>query len=576
MHLNTCSLVRTPTTFQVGILPVFPPLRMKFKSSLIISFICLLLGPTAFGQSVGELEKRLKSANSKQERMNISYQLAGLILKTNRANAGKAAEYAWQAHELAIQENDKRRAAEAANLSADATLVSGNLQLAASRYTQAWNEARNYGLRDVALNAADRLQEIARRQPGLKEEARLKEELKWSREVVSYLKESGGGARSGGDAQRRLEDRLAAAEQKIREQAARLEQLTGQSQSLETSYQTQLKEIQDKSQQQISQKDATITKKQQDLARADSLTQVHEQKISLMTKEQMAASMLAAEQDRELELQKREKAELELQKTQSDNLRNLLGLLSVFVLVLAMLFYIRYRAKNRAAAELSEKNARIEEEQKRSDNLLLNILPPAIAQELKTNSKVAARKYDQATVMFLDFKGFTNIAEKLSPELLVEELDFCFSNFDRIIGQYRIEKIKTIGDAYLCASGLSDKNSSPSDIVKAALEIQDFLQHMKAERLNRGMPFFEARVGIHTGAVVAGVVGSKKFAYDIWGDTVNIAARMQEACDPGQVNVSETAYSLTKYEFEWQSRGRIAAKNKGDLEMYYVKGVKTY
>ena len=99
---------------------------------------------------------------------------------------------------------------------------------------------------------------------------------------------------------------------------------------------------------------------------------------------------------------------------------------------------------------------------------------------------------------------------------------------------------------------------------------------MKAERLNRGMPFFEARVGIHTGAVVAGVVGSKKFAYDIWGDTVNIAAQMQEACEPGQVNVSESAHSLTKYEFEWQSRGRIAAKNKGDLEMYYVKGVKTY
>jgi len=547
---------------------------MKVKSSFFISLVCLLASAAALGQSVGELEARFKNpATSKQDKMNIAYQLAE---KLKRSAASKAADYAWQSHDLAIQISDKRREAEAANLSAEATLASGNLKLAATRYTQAWNAARNYGLRDLALNSADRLQEIARKLPGLKEDARLKEELKWSREVVSYLKESGGGARGGGDAQRRLENQLAAAEQKIRELAAKLEQATGQSQSLETSYQTQLKEIQDRSQQQISQKDATITQKQQDLVRADSVQQIQARKIGEMTEEQVRASLMAAQQERALLMERQEKLELEALKKSADNLRNLLGLVAAFVLVLAGLFYIRYRAKRRTADELAQKNARIEEEQKRSDNLLLNILPPAIAQELKANSKVAARKYDQATVMFLDFKGFTNIAEKLSPELLVEELDFCFSNFDRIIGQYRIEKIKTIGDAYLCASGLSDKNSSPSDIVKAALEIQDFLQHMKAERLNRGMPFFEARVGIHTGAVVAGVVGSKKFAYDIWGDTVNIAARMQEACDPGQVNVSETAHSLTKYEFEWQSRGRIAAKNKGDLEMYYVKGIKVY
>jgi len=179
-------------------------------------------------------------------------------------------------------------------------------------------------------------------------------------------------------------------------------------------------------------------------------------------------------------------------------------------------------------------------------------------------------------VMFIDFKGFTHVAEQLSPEMLVEELDFCFSNFDRIIGQHRIEKIKTIGDAYMCASGLSDMNASPSDIVKAALEIQDFMLALKAERLNRGMPYFEARVGIHVGPVVAGVVGAKKFAYDIWGDTVNIAARMEEACEPGHVNVSEAAHWLAKYEFEWQYRGKVAAKNKGMMDMYYVTSVKQF
>ncbi|HNE30485.1 MAG TPA: adenylate/guanylate cyclase domain-containing protein, partial [Saprospiraceae bacterium] len=190
--------------------------------------------------------------------------------------------------------------------------------------------------------------------------------------------------------------------------------------------------------------------------------------------------------------------------------------------------------------------------------------------------KVAARQYDQATVMFIDFTGFTGVAERLAPENLVEELDYCFSNFDRIISQYRIEKIKTVGDAYICASGLSDMNASPSDMVKAALEIQDFLLHHKAERQSHGLPYFEARVGIHTGPVVAGVVGKKKFAYDIWGDTVNIAARMEESCDPGRVNVSEATFWPSKYEFEWLHRGKIAAKNKAAMDMYYVTGIKQF
>lgn len=178
--------------------------------------------------------------------------------------------------------------------------------------------------------------------------------------------------------------------------------------------------------------------------------------------------------------------------------------------------------------------------------------------------------------MFIDFTGFTGVAEKLAPENLVEELDYCFSNFDQIVSQYRIEKIKTVGDAYICASGLSDLNASPSDMVKAALEIQDFLLHHKAERQGLGLAYFEARVGIHTGPVVAGVVGKKKFAYDIWGDTVNIAARMEESCEPGRVNVSEDTHWLAKYEFEWQYRGKIAAKNKAAMDMYYVTGLKQF
>jgi len=536
-------------------------------ASFFALFTCLLSASILFGQSTAELDKRFKNpATSKQDKMNIAYQLASQWKKST-ATASKAADYAWQANQLAIEVGDKRREAEAANLSADAMFVAGNLKVSAERYVQAWNAARNYGLRDLAINCADRLQEIARKKND------QKEELKWSREMVNYLKDSGGGTRGGGDAQRRLENQLAAAEAKIRELADKLAQATGQSQSIETNYQAQLKEVQAKSQQQITeittQKEATINDIEQKRQKADSVANQRGRDLALMSREQLEAAM-------QIETQRRSLAESQLKQTENENQRNVLALIAGFVMLIAILFYIRYRAKNRTAAELSEKNARIEEEQKRSDNLLLNILPPAIAQELKTRNKVAAQKYEQATVLFLDFKGFTNVAEQLSPELLVEELDFCFSNFDRIISQYRIEKIKTIGDAYLCASGLSDKNDSPSDMVKAALEIQDFLLHIKAERLDRGMPFFEARAGIHTGPVVAGVVGSKKFAYDIWGDTVNTAARMQEACEPGRVNVSETSYWLAKYEFEWQSRGKIAAKNKGMMDMYYVTGVKSY
>jgi class 3 adenylate cyclase len=519
------------------------------------------------GQAVSELEARLKRSSSKSEKMTLNYQIAEKLIGSNPA---KASTYAEQASQLATELGDKRREADANYLSAEGQYRARNFKDAALRYQRSWNSARNYGLRDVALNSTEKLQDIALKQND------YREALKWSRETVIYLKESGGGGRSGGDAIRRIENQLAAAEADNRSLREQIAQLTGQTQILETTYQSQLKEVQEKTQQELTQKEAAISQISTEKQRADSLVRTKALQLKNLTEAQMIDSIVKAQQEREIQTQKARIAEAELAQKQSENLRNVLGLLSVFVLVLAALFYFRFRAKKRAANELSEKNVLIEEEKKRSDNLLLNILPPAIAEELRTRNKVAARKYEQATVMFTDFIGFTNVAERLSPEMLVEELDFCFSNFDRIISQYRIEKIKTVGDAYICASGLSDMNASPSDLVKAALEIQDFLLHVKAGRQSQGLPYFEARVGIHTGPVVAGVVGAKKFAYDIWGDTVNTAARMEEACEPGRVNVSEDTYWLAKYEFEWQHRGKIAAKNKGQMDMYYVTSVKTY
>ncbi len=518
-------------------------------------------------QSVSELEARLRRANSKSDKLNLNYQLAEKLLPTSPA---KAAEYAQNANQIAVEVGDKRKETDAANLSADAMYRARNFKEAATRYNRAWNTARNYGFREVALNASEKLQDIALKQND------FKEALKWSRETISYLKETGGGGRSGGESQRKIENQLALIDAENRALKAQLAQLSGQNQNIATTYEEQLRQVEEKTKEQLNQQEAKISGLSQEKQSIDSSYRYATRKLAYLSKEQMMDSVVLAQQERQIQTQKTLIAEKELEKEKSDSLRNLLALVLAFMGVIAVLFYARYRAKRKTANELQQKNKLVEAEQLRSNTLLLNILPPAIAEELKARNKVAARKYDQATVMFIDFKGFTHVAEQLSPEMLVEELDFCFSNFDRIIGQHRIEKIKTIGDAYMCASGLSDMNASPSDIVKAALEIQDFMLALKAERLNRGMPYFEARVGIHVGPVVAGVVGAKKFAYDIWGDTVNIAARMEEACEPGHVNVSEAAHWLAKYEFEWQYRGKVAAKNKGMMDMYYVTSVKQF
>ena len=541
---------------------------MKYSSAFCL-LLCLLLAQLAAAQSIAELEGRFNRSTSKSERMGLAYQIAQKAL--TGSNYTKASDFAQRANQMAIEIGDKRKEADAAYLSANAEFLRRNYRESASRFNQAWNAARNYGLRDVALNSTEKLQEIALKQND------FKEALKWSRETVNYLKDNGGGGgRDGGDAQRRLENRLAAAEADNRKLRDSLAAATGQTQLLENTYQNQIKDVQSKTQQELSQKEAAISQISQEKQRADSLVRTKGRLVDYLTKDQMADSIVRVGLEREYQVQKRRTAEAELAQKKSQYFNNLLALAGSFVLLLALIFYYRYRSKRRSVDVLAQKNQVIEAEQKRSNNLLLNILPPAIAEELKTRNKVAARKYEQATVMFVDFKGFTNLSELLSPELLVEELDYCFSDFDNIISRYRVEKIKTIGDAYMCASGLSDMNTSPSDMVKAALEIQDFMLAMKAERMSRAMPFFEARVGIHVGPVVAGVVGAKKFAYDIWGDTVNVAARMEEACDPGKVNVSEDAYWLAKYEFEWQSRGKVAAKNKGTMDMYYVTGIKTY
>lgn len=223
--------------------------------------------------------------------------------------------------------------------------------------------------------------------------------------------------------------------------------------------------------------------------------------------------------------------------------------------------------------EVHERTAELREEKKRSDDLLLNILPAEVAEELKRTGMAEARHFDQATVLFTDFKGFTTMSEQVPPTVLLAELNTCFRAFDGIIARHGIEKIKTIGDAYMCASGLPDPTTStPVAVVHAALEMQAFMRQRKAEREVSGELGFIMRAGIHTGPVVAGIVGVKKFQYDIWGDTVNTASRMESSGEVGHVNISESTYDLVKSEpgLTFTPRGKVQAKGKGEMEMYFV------
>jgi len=242
------------------------------------------------------------------------------------------------------------------------------------------------------------------------------------------------------------------------------------------------------------------------------------------------------------------------------------------LLALATLLFSRNRLRARANRELAAKNAAIEQERRRADELLTNILPAETAAELKAHARVKPVRYESVTVMFTDFKDFTTIAESLPSEVLIAELDECFSLFDSIVQEFGLEKIKTIGDAYMCAGGLpTPNNTHPQDTVRAAIAMQQRLSALMAEKKAAGKPVFDMRIGIHTGPVVAGVVGRHKFAYDIWGDTVNTAARLEQGSEPGKINISETTFQAVKDLFPCTYRGRLSAKNKGEVAMYFVE-----
>ncbi|MCF8237805.1 MAG: tetratricopeptide repeat protein [Saprospiraceae bacterium] len=217
---------------------------------------------------------------------------------------------------------------------------------------------------------------------------------------------------------------------------------------------------------------------------------------------------------------------------------------------------------------------KIANEKKRSDDLLLNILPEEVARDLKKEGKVKARHYENVTILFTDFKDFTRIAEQMTADELVRDLDHYFRRFDEITSQFGLEKIKTIGDAYMAASGLPvEKGNHAIDAVSAALALRNMILEEQQKRVLENRSWFDIRIGLHSGPVVAGVIGLRKFSYDIWGDTVNIAARMESSGEAGKVNISEATCALVKDQFDCQFRGQIPAKNKGEIGMYFVEAM---
>ena len=213
-------------------------------------------------------------------------------------------------------------------------------------------------------------------------------------------------------------------------------------------------------------------------------------------------------------------------------------------------------------------------EKEKTEALLANVLPKNTADEIMAKGKATKIKYNFVTVLFSDIQGFTKIAEEMNPEFLIDELDKFFFHFDTVVEKYGIEKIKTIGDAYMCAGGIPEKNrTNPVEVILAALEMRTYMNRLKETSELEGMKYWDIRVGIHTGTVVAGVVGHKKLSYDIWGDTVNTASRMESSGEAGKINISGTTFEFVKEFFDCEYRGKMPVKYKGELEMYFVNGI---
>ncbi len=310
--------------------------------------------------------------------------------------------------------------------------------------------------------------------------------------------------------------------------------------------------------------------------------QKEEQEKDLKAKEEIIQER-QNQLDQQLEIARLNRERILAQERMQRYMYWVIGIILV-LLIIAVIFYAYMRrakkkleSKNREILRqqrmLERRQEELRKEKEKSDKLLLNILPKPVAEELKKTGRVKPRHYRHVTVLFSDFKGFTDYASKMPAPKMISELETCFTAFDKIIAKYNLEKIKTIGDGYMCAGGVPlVNNTNPLDAANAALEMVDFMKRRRQQKMLRNEPYFEIRIGINTGPVIAGVVGKDKFAYDIWGDTVNLASRLESGGEEWRVNISKTTYNHIFDKFYFTYRGKIEVKNKGLVEMYFLDG----
>lgn len=542
---------------------------MKYS---VIGLLILFSLNLLWAQSIPELEKQLQESTNAQEKITLNQQLANAWLASD---VEKAFNYAKAASREAVAAGNKVQAAASnyliANI-AERKRDESNFKLYMRNAINFSKEANDL---DMLIRSTDKLSAYYAKK------REYDDAFRYTRDAFNFVNSKGynmSDLENKYNSQRSsLEREKRNLETQINQMQGRLADLSAERNQLSTEKE-KLAESNEKLAEENILKEEKITRTQEEVqtiskakVEAENAAKEKEAEVKQLSREKLEQELVLKVKEASLA-----EAELESVKHKSEvaaqtKLIQLAGLAVIFFLLLSILLFGRFKAKQRSEKTLAEKNKIIEQEKLRNEELLLNILPKNIAEELKSSGKAKARRFDQVTVLFSDFVNFTKIAEQLAPEELVEELDKCFKAFDHIIKQYPdIEKIKTIGDAYMCASGLSERKGLPNNLVQAALDMQSYLEEYKALRIKQGKPYFEARIGLHTGPVVAGVVGDIKFAYDIWGDTVNLASRIESNSEAGQVNVSQDTYNLIRYRYECNYRGKMPAKNKGDLDMYYV------
>lgn len=535
------------------------------KHLFILFFFSISLA--AFAQeSIEQLEKEFQEASSGKDKMHLAYQLGEAYL---RIDADKSIDYGKQAYQTATSLKIDGMAAQSAYLVGLGYERARNDRNAEVWYRSSLAAAKQAGDSDLIIKSVEKRSRLATKDRDYRKAYQIVEE------AFTYFSQKGTSISDLENRFERQKSQLEKEKRRLEEERERLQTEINNLVNERDVLSTDRDRLQQRQQQLVQEKqqvEEQITEKEEELAsvaeakqRAEEVAQNKAQEVKQLTRQKL-------EQDAVLSAKEAELAKATLEAERAASRQKQLLILAGFGTLLAMLLLVLFLYTRRSRRRLKEKNKIIQQERERSEDLLLNILPKPIADELKEYGKAKARKFDQVTVLFSDFVNFTAIAEKLEPEELVEELDKCFKAFDFIISQYEdIEKIKTIGDAYMCASGLTGRKGMPYNIVRAAMEMQQFLDEQRKEKMRLGKPYFEARIGIHTGPVVAGVVGLNKFAYDIWGDTVNLASRMEANGLEGHVNISDTTYGLVKYQFDCEYRGKVQAKNKGLVDMYFVR-----